>query len=726
VSWQITGLLFSSTFELVMLFIVRGRLRTFTAGPFCLALLCNAIWALGYAIELLTPTLEGKMLVFQIRCSALAFYVVAWIEVIYRMTRDRPLLKGWTLAAMLIVPLTTLVLLWIPGPGQNPILRHTFWVDEHSGIGVLRCTLGPWGLVYYFFNYAAWGWIAMMLYPQRGHSGWERRARLAILLAAMIGWSADQLHLFGISQPTGLNYAPMLFPITSTLIAVALFKHRLLVLAPVARAALIEQLEDRIVVLDEFGVVVDYNKAAATTLNLPKDRALGGPASEMLARWPDLTRLISSTGTRRAETTIGSLVFEASLFPVAEHAHARAQVLILRNITHLKESENQLRVAKEIAENAGHAQSRFLATMSHEIRTPMNGVVGCTQLLKDTTLTAQQRDYLDLIEQSSSSLLVIINDVLDYSKITANQLEIEYIRCEVRAIIEQSCRLFHSAVHKSGISLTPCVSPRVPAAIIGDSVRISQILNNLLGNAVKFTRAGGIVVDVDMPVSDLLVIKVADTGIGIDPEHQARIFTPFSQADTSTTRRFGGTGLGLSISRNLCELMGGSLTVNSRPGEGSVFTATLRAQPDKGSPSSLLAFTPKASAESVGLNLLVCEDNPVNQTVIRAFLARLGHRVSLVDNGEKALQAIKQESFDAVLMDLEMPVMDGYEAVRCIRESETNSGTHLRIIALTAHALKGERERCLALGMDDFLTKPVSLAELEAALGRTHPAPEDH
>jgi signal transduction histidine kinase/ActR/RegA family two-component response regulator len=726
VSWQITGLLFSSAFELMMLFLVRGRLRMLTAGPFCVALLFNSLWALGYAVELLMPTLEGKMLVFQIRCSVLAFYALAWIEVIYRMTRDRPLLKDWVLAAFLIVPCATLVLLWVPGPGQNPLLRHTFWVDEQGGMGVLRCTLGPWGLVYYFFNYVIWGVIAVLLYPLRQHTGWERRGRLIILLAAMIGWSADLLHLFGITRPVGLNYAPMLFPITSTLIAWALFKHRLLLLAPVARAALIERLEDRILVLDETGVIIDYNKAASITLELPAGRALGRPAAEMLARWPDLTDLISVPDTRRLETVIAFRSYEASVFPVAEHAQTRARVLILRDITHRKESENQLRQAKEMAESAGLAQSRFLATMSHEIRTPMNGVVGCTQLLKDTTLSAQQRDYLELIDQSSRSLLVIINDVLDYSKIAANQLEIEYIRCDVRSVIEQSCRLFHPAAHSAGITLTTNVSARVPAAIIGDPVRISQILNNLLGNAVKFTRQGGIVVEVDMPASDLLVIKVADTGIGISLDQQARIFTPFSQADTSTTRRFGGTGLGLSITRNLCELMGGSLTVNSKPDEGSVFTAVLRAEPAGTTEpvSSPVKF--RTASGTAPLNLLVCEDNPVNQTVVRAFLARLGHRVTLVDNGEKGIAILQRQSFDAVLMDLEMPVMDGYEAVRRIRASETTTGARIRIIALTAHALKGERERCLALGMDDFLTKPVSLAALETALAFARPALSDH
>jgi CheY-like chemotaxis protein len=256
----------------------------------------------------------------------------------------------------------------------------------------------------------------------------------------------------------------------------------------------------------------------------------------------------------------------------------------------------------------------------------------------------------------------------------------------------------------------------VPSSVISDPVRISQVLNNLVGNAIKFTSVGGITLDVEAPGPDLIAFKVTDTGIGIAPENQTRIFTPFNQADASTTRRFGGTGLGLSITRRLCELMGGCLTLSSTLGQGSVFTAAIRSRFVTEAPA-ISATNPAVSATTeTTLKLLVCEDNSVNQAVIRAFLTRLGHQVTLVDDGAKGLAALERERFDAVLMDLEMPVLDGYEAVRRIRASEQTGGPRTYIIALTAHALKGERERCLALGMDDFLTKPVNMPALKAAL----------
>ncbi len=703
-----------------MALFVRSRLRTITSGPFCVALLLNASWALGYAIELSLPSLEDKLLVFQIRCSLLCFYAPAWFEMIHRMTRGRPLLRGWMIPAVLLVPVVTLVLLWFPGPGQNTLLRHSFWVDASGGLPVLRNAFGPWGIIYYLYNYAVWAVIFLLLYPRKNHTAWERRGRLIFLVAAAIGWTVDALHLFGLTSPPGLNYAPTLFPLTSGLIAFALLRHRMLNLAPVARAALIERLEDRILVFDADHRIVDYNQAAAATLALENARVMGRPAAAVLGRWPDLVALFASTRPPRREITIEPLDFEASLFDVTEPgaARPRARVLVLTDITRRKETETQLRLAKEAAEAAGQAQSRFLATMSHEIRTPMNGVVGFIQLLQSTALDPKQREYLDLLHHSTRSLLVIINDVLDYSKIEADQLEIEQIACDLRAVVAHTRRLLEPLASEKGLEFTTRVADDVPPEIVSDPVRLQQILTNLLGNALKFTHAGRVSLDVSLAGPDFLAFEIVDTGIGIEPEHQARIFTPFSQADASTTRRFGGTGLGLSITRRLCELMGGSLRLTSEPGRGSRFTATVRAAPALATPSPAPASPPETASPRRSLRVLVLEDNPVNQKVIGAFLGKLGHTPHFVNDGEKGLAALLQHRFDVLLMDLEMPVMDGYEAVRRIRASERPETPRAYIVALTAHALKGERERCLALGMDDFLTKPINLAALEKTLAR--------
>ncbi|HWL17605.1 MAG TPA: ATP-binding protein [Opitutus sp.] len=719
-AWQITAFLFSAVFELIMAFFVRSRLRTPTAAPFCLALLLNSSWALGYAIELSLPSLEDKLLVFQIRCSLLCFYAPAWLEMVHRMTRGRPLLRGWMIPAVMLVPLVSLALLWLPGPGQNPLLRHSFWLDASSGLAVLRNGLGPWGQIYYLFNYGAWTIIFLLLYPRKNQSAWERRGRQIFLAAAFIGWTADLLHLLQVTSPAGLNYAPALFPVTSTLIAFALLRHRMLNLAPVARAALIERLEDRILVFDSDDRIVDHNQAAVRVAP-DRPRLVGRRAREIFGDSPELMGLFSSAGHQRTEVRLGDADFEASLFPVDGDGDARphARVLVLSDITRRKETETQLRLAKETAEAAGQAQSRFLATMSHEIRTPMNGVVGFLQLLQATSLDPKQREYLDLVDDSARSLLVIINDVLDYSKIAANQLEIEQIPCDLRTIVSHTQRLLQPLAAEKKLAFTTRILPGTPHRIVGDPVRIQQILTNLLGNAIKFTREGGVALEVRAAGPDLIELAVTDTGIGIAPEQQERIFTPFSQADASMTRRFGGTGLGLSITRRLCELMGGALTLRSEPDHGSVFTATFRAAPADPAPAALpAAARPEAAADSRRFKVLVFEDNLVNQKVIGAFLAKLGHETHFAADGEKGLAAMGRERFDVLLMDLEMPVMDGYEAVRRIRAQESPGSPRAYIVALTAHALKGERERCLALGMDDFLTKPVQLTALEKTLAR--------
>ena len=723
--WQITSLLFSGVFELALLFLVRGRLRTFTSTPFCLALLLNSLWAFGYAFELLSPTLAEKQLVFQIRCSFLCFYALAWIETIHRMTRSRPLLRGWTLAAALIVPLATLVLLWFPGPGQHPLLRHSFRLDDSGGgLVVLRNGLGPWGVVYYSFNYLFWIGAFFLLYPRRDHAGWERRGRLLFLAAALIGWICDALHLLHWTRPAGLNYAPILFPLSSSLVALALLRHGLLDLAPVARAALLERLEDRIVALDGQDRIIDFNQAAAATFRFSGRRPLGRPAAEALREWPDLVALLARPEHDHVELDFAPLTLESSVFVVrGPGGERRARVLVLRDITARKETERQLRLAKEAAEAADQAQSRFLATMSHEIRTPMNGVIGFSQLLAKSSLTAEQREYSDLIAQSGRSLLVIIDDVLDYSKIAAGRLELEQAPCDVGELVRQTCRLLEDRAREKRIGFAHTISPGVPPLVLTDPVRLGQILTNLAGNAIKFTSAGSVAVAVRFdpaptdPTGPYLILEVKDTGIGITPEQQRRIFLPFQQADSSITRRFGGTGLGLTITENLCRLLGGSLEVESVPGAGSLFTATVRVAvaPDP-APAPPSAPGP-AAAPAGSLRLLVCEDDALNQSLIRAMAGKLGHEACFAANGKLGLAALETDRFDAILMDLQMPVMDGYETVRRIRENEAASGRRRTyIIAVTAHALSGEAERCHAAGMDDYLTKPVSMNVLQSAL----------
>jgi signal transduction histidine kinase len=444
------------------------------------------------------------------------------------------------------------------------------------------------------------------------------------------------------------------------------------------------------------------------------------------------------------------LFFEVSSVPILLEGK-RYAVVVMSNITERKQTEEQLRKAKEDAESATRemdrlnrqldasarrsnhlaqeamdackAKSQFLATMSHEIRTPMNSILGFSELLAEEPLSDSQKEYVQLIRNSSNTLLTLINDILDFSKIEAGKLSVEKTETPLYILLEEMESMFRPPASAKGLELAVLQCEELPKTIQTDPVRIRQCLINLINNAIKFTQQGHIYVNVSRKLQQdktFIQFDVEDTGIGIPLDKQVKIFELFSQADNATSQKYGGTGLGLTISRKLAEMLGGELTVISQPGVGSVFTMTI----DAGRVGEQKSWNKYEQAEEVqnapqpnpipvnngtAQKILLAEDNPVNQQLMQVLLKKMGYTVTLVDNGKLAVEALENGSFDIVLMDIQMPEMNGLEATRSIRQK----GYKIPVVAITANALKGDREQCLEAGCDDYLPKPVDKYDLE-------------
>ena len=493
--------------------------------------------------------------------------------------------------------------------------------------------------------------------------------------------------------------------------------------------ATLEATADGILVTDGDGRIVNMNRRLAGLWQLPEtllarhdDAAILDHLAGAVEHPAALIRLLTAHSRDLTESfdTLplrDGRIFEASSRPARHDEEVIGRVFCITDVTERHKAEQALIAARDAATSASKAKSDFLAMMSHEIRTPMNGIIGMAQLLKMMPHTDEQSEYIATIQSSSEALLAIINDILDYSKIEARKLTLEKIGFDLRQVVSDVDKLFRPKTVDRPLEFITAVDDDVPRVLLGDPTRLRQIIVNLVGNAFKFTARGQIAVQVASggrtAGRTALRVTVSDTGIGIAPDKCRHIFTPFEQADMSTTRRYGGTGLGLSICRMLCGLMGGDIGVESEEGHGSRFWFTVPLETGAGDNSEAAPATRPILRRTT--RILVAEDNPINRTVIARMLERFGaHDIVFAVDGEEALERCAETDFELIFMDARMPRRDGLDATRALRDA----GNRAYIIGVSTDAMTEERNAALAAGMDDYVPKPIGQDALAAAIGR--------
>ena len=885
-------------------FVWRSR-ETPGARAFAFMMLSASWWAICNALEYLSVDMRVKIFWSQMAYFGTISLPVFWLEFVLRFCRRDQILKRRVAAASLwLIPLVTIILAWtnewhfLLWSDITPLPDSTLLVYGH----------GAWFWVYAVYSYALLmtGSLILLMTVLVKYPLTYKRQVVALVIGIALPWIANLIYLLPFNPFPGIDLTPFAFSLAGIVYFWSFFRLKLLQIVPIARDTLVESMSDGILVLDQEYHIIDTNPAALRMLGISSRDLLGQQIGKVFSMPEDTFYFpegeIKPGGEANAQKQMEMVIhrdpisiLDLTISPLRDPGVKMFGWLVLmRNITERKQMEEELRKARDAAEAASRYKSEFLANMSHEIRTPMNAVIGMSSLLLDTPLNEEQRDWLEIIRNSSEALLGIINDILDYSRIESGKLPLEHQAFSLRACIEESLDVVAVRAAEKNLELLYEVDDSIPVQIMGDSMRLRQVLVNLLNNAVKFTASGEVLLSVTRGVivnleqgqtpTDLnwleVYFAIKDTGIGIPQERLDRLFQPFSQVDTSITRRFGGSGLGLAICRRLVEMMGGRIWADSTSGQGSTFYFTIWSPvvedteppfvpaPELAGKKILIVdenktslrilsglaekaemkvrvassvdevigqdkrkrgrrpslFEDAARADSIGddfhvlivdrrianleklldrfqgvplvllaaprksghtgklenmirlhkpvrpsrfygalarclqidihdkillededraipdwnpaheklethafptteesqapistLRILVAEDNPTNQKVIQLVLKQLGYRADLAEDGYQVLEALKRKFYDLVLMDVQMPQMDGLQASRLIRQTFPVEQQPY-IIAMTANAMSGDRELCLEAGMNDYLSKPVRFEELSKVL----------
>lgn len=684
------------------------------------------IWSLFYLFEVVNLLLRLKVFYFGLKYLGVALVPISLLAFVMEFTGVplRRVIK-W-LPFLAIQPAITLAVL-----ATNP-LHGWFYTNPRleiaQGFIVLAFTPQFWYYANIVYSLLI-GIVTLVLLIRyyRVSAGFRQRQIIFFILGGIIPLGALLLTLSGVTSLPALDFTSLAMVSSLPFLAVSVFQYRLLDVVPEARDLAIEFMDDSVIVINRRFRVLDVNPAAQALFGVKAVEVIGRELGEYLPLTAELREGISQPERFQENIMLTregkGVQFELRSFRLSSwYGRPAGRLVLLHDVTETKQFEQNLRQAKDAAEEATRAKSLFLASMSHEIRTPLNAVIGMTSLLLDTELNTEQQEYVNTIRAGSDTLLTSINDILDFSKIEAGRMELETQVFNLKGCVDDAMEILSPQASIKNLRMVYMPAEDLPVWVRADPTRLRQVLVNLLSNAVKFTDQGEVIVSavVDSLQEDrfMLHFSVSDTGIGIPTRHLDRVFETFTQADASIARRYGGTGLGLTISSRLVHIMGGRIWVESQEGQGSTFHFTLpieRAEPQI-RPQPVSAYDATFAARHP-LHILLAEDNPVNQRVAVRFLERIGYQIDTVANGLEAVEAVRRQPYDLVLMDVRMPELDGLEATRRIR-AEMPADQQPRIVALTAYAYQEDLSECMAAGMNDTLTKPIQFDRLVSVLSK--------